>query len=51
MLSTMGARIKRFYDGKLWTKEQVHIVTGIGSITQEEYKVITGEDYVVPFTE
>lgn len=49
----MGTRIKKFYDNKppLWTKEQVHIVTGIGSITPEEYKIITGEDYVVPFAE
>lgn len=48
MLSTMGARIKRFYDGGLWTKQQVHDATRVGAITEDEYKIITGEDYVAP---
>lgn len=42
----MFARIKRFYDNGLWTKEQVHIVTGLGTITPEQYKEITNEEYV-----
>ena len=42
----MFARIKRFYDGGLWTKEQVHTVVGLGTITPEQYKQITGENYV-----
>lgn len=42
----MFARIKRFYDNGLWTKEQVHTVTGLGVLTPKEYKEITGEDYV-----
>lgn len=43
----MGARVKRFYDGGLWTKQQVHDVVGAGAITKEEYKTITGEEYTV----
>lgn len=41
----MFARIKRFYDNNLWTKEQVYIVTGLGVLTPEEYLTITGEPY------
>ena len=41
----MFARIKRFYDNNLWTKEQVYIVTGLKVLTPEEYYAITGEPY------
>lgn len=41
----MFARIKRFYDSKLWTKEQVYNAVGAGAITVDEYKLITGEKY------
>lgn len=41
----MFARIKRFYDNNLWTKEQVYIVTGLGTLTPEQYEEITGEKY------
>ncbi|WP_017728806.1 XkdX family protein [Halalkalibacterium ligniniphilum] len=41
----MFARIKRFYDNNLWTKEQVYNAVGAGAITVEEYEQITGEVY------
>lgn len=41
----MFARIKRFYDNGLWTKQQVHDVVAVGAITPEEYELITGEPY------
>lgn len=41
----MFAKIKKFYNRKLWTKEQVHYAVGI-AIDEAEYKEITGEDYV-----
>lgn len=52
-LSKMGLRIQRFYTSEppLWTKKQVHDVTGVKAITEEEYFIITGEVYVVPFVE
>jgi uncharacterized XkdX family phage protein len=41
----MFERIKRFYDRKLWTKEMVADIVGVGAITAKQYKEITGEDY------
>lgn len=41
----MFARIKRFYDGGLWTKEQVYNAVGAGAITADEYELIVGEKY------
>lgn len=44
--------IKDYYDtiGKdgerLWTKENVRLAVEKGKITEEEYRMITGEDYV-----
>lgn len=38
-------RIKRFYDGGLWTKEMVADGVKANKITAEQYKLITGEDY------
>lgn len=46
-MSTMANRIKRFYDKQLWTKQQVHEAVAANAITVEEYKLITGEEYVV----
>ena len=40
------ARIKRFYDLGLWTIEQVREAVQFGRITAEQYKEITGEDYI-----
>ena len=42
----MFEKIKRFYDLGLWTKEQVGSAVEKGVITPEQYKEITGEDYV-----
>lgn len=39
--------IKRYYDNQLWTIEQVKVAVGKGKITEEEYKEITGEDYII----
>ena len=40
------ARIKRFYDAGLWTKEMVADAVVFGRITPEQYEQITGEPYV-----
>ena len=40
------ARIKRFYDGGLWTKEMVADGVVANKITGEQYFEITGEVYV-----
>ena len=39
------AKIKSFYDRKLWSAEQVKIAVEKEKITQEQYKEITGTDY------
>lgn len=44
-MSAWFDRIKRFYDRNLWTLEQVKDGVRTKTITQEEYKTITGEDY------
>lgn len=38
--------IKRYYDMGKYTNEQVKVFVKAGWITEEEYKTITGEDYV-----
>lgn len=38
--------IKGFYDKNLWTKEQVGAAVTKGKITADQYKLITGNDYV-----
>lgn len=38
--------IKSFYKMKLWTKEMVADGVKCSRITAEQYKEITGEDYV-----
>lgn len=42
------ATIKRMYDRKLWTKQQVGDGVYAGKITPEQYTEITGEVYVAP---
>ena len=42
----MFEKIKKFYDMGLWSKEQVRNAVDKGVITPEEYKEITGEEYV-----
>lgn len=39
--------VKGFYDDKLYTKEDVKVFVVANMITEEQYKEITGEDYIV----
>ncbi len=39
-------RIKYNYDAGLWSKPMVKMAVKKGVITREQYKEITGEDYV-----
>ncbi len=39
-------KIKNYFDKGLWTIKMVHNVVGKPTgITEQEYKIITGEDY------
>lgn len=38
-------KVKHYYEAGLWSKVRVYAVVGRW-ITEEEYKEITGEDYV-----
>ena len=38
--------VKNFYDRGLWSQERVRNAVIKGWITEEEYKTITGEDYI-----
>lgn len=40
-------KIKYYYDNGLWTKAMVANAVVKGKITAEEYKLITGEDYII----
>jgi uncharacterized XkdX family phage protein len=40
-------KIKGYYDKGFWTKEMVANAEVKGKITAEEYRLITGEDYIV----
>lgn len=40
-------KIKNYYDKELWTKEQVKVAVEKGKINEDEYKEITGEDYII----
>lgn len=40
-------KIKRYYDNGSYTNEQVKIFVQTGKITEEQYKEITNEDYIV----
>lgn len=40
------ARIQKFYNDGLWTKEMVADAVRMNRITAEDYKTITGEDYI-----
>lgn len=39
------AKIKSFYDKRLWTIEQVNVAVEKSKITSGQYKEITGQDY------
>lgn len=38
--------VKNFYDRGLWSQERVRNAVIKGWITEEEYRTITGEDYI-----
>ena len=44
-MSTLVKSLKRLYDAGRLTKEQVRERVEKGTITEEDYKYITGEDY------
>lgn len=44
------AKIKGYYDVGYCTKDMVAIAVVKGKITADEYKTITGDDYVAPKT-
>lgn len=43
----MFAIVKRYYDKKIYTNEDVKKFVLAGKITPEQYKEITGEEYTV----
>lgn len=45
-MSKMYDTIKRYYDSGRYTNEQVTVFVKAKWITEEEYKLITGQDYV-----
>lgn len=38
--------IKRNYERKLWSKAQIRVAVRKGVITADEYREITGEEYL-----
>lgn len=38
--------VKKGYELEIWKKEDVALALEKGKITEEEYKIIIGEDYV-----
>ena len=38
--------VKRFFDRKIYTKENVAVFVASGKITAEQYKEITGTAYI-----
>lgn len=40
-------KIKRYYDKGLYTIDQVKVFVQVGKITEEEFRMITGEDYII----
>lgn len=45
-LSAHGRQVKGYYDSGRWSLERVRNVTIKGYITPEEFKIITGEEWV-----
>lgn len=39
-------KVKRWYEWKMWTKEMVSDAVKKGKLKAEDYKYITGEDYI-----
>ena len=46
-MSKMFNKIKTYYEKGLWTKKMVGDAVEKKRITEEEYKIITGDDYEV----
>ena len=46
-MSKMFNKIKTYYEKGLWTKKMVGDAVKKKRITEEEYKIITGDDYEV----
>ena len=46
-MSKMFNKIKTYYEKGLWTKKMVGDAVEKKRITEEEYKIITGDDYGV----
>lgn len=44
-MSPKFQKVKNYYDRRLWSKKMVHDAVEKGWITEEEYALITGEDY------
>ncbi len=44
-MSRLFNTVKRYYDKGIYSKEDVAAFVEAGKLTEEEYKLITGEDY------
>lgn len=44
-MSRLYNTVKRYYDMRIYTKENVATFVRAGQITEEEYALITGEPY------
>ena len=40
------SKVKRWHKMKLWTKEMIADAVKSGDLTKEQYKEITGEEYI-----
>ena len=47
-MSALFNKVKKYYDMGLYTKKVVADFVKKGKLTPEEYKLITGDDYVAP---
>ena len=45
-MSALYKTVKKYYDMGFYKKEHVALFVKKGKLTAEEYKLITGEDYV-----
>ena len=45
-MSKMYKKIKHYYDAGLWSEERVRNMVVKGVITEEEYKMITGKEFM-----
>ena len=43
----MFTSVKRYFDKGIYTAENVRTFVRAGRLTEEQYKEITGEDYIV----